>query len=154
MDLGKRWEQIRASHRGQMLAIQGRRQVGKSTVLTTFVENLGAPYLYFTAIKNAAAGMQLELLQLAGAQARTPLPDSDMFTEPATSWTEAFSRLALAARQQLVVVVFDEFPLAVERSATIEGELQAAWDSRFGAPAHPAHPCRFGCGDDEPACRS
>jgi AAA+ ATPase superfamily predicted ATPase len=46
---------VRTSGTGRMLAIRGRRQVGKSRLLTEMVEQAGVPYLFTTAVKNGTA---------------------------------------------------------------------------------------------------
>lgn len=134
-DLGRlqtHLDEVQAHSRGRLLAVQGRRQVGKSTLLTTFAHTCGVPHLYVTAIKNAPMHQQLANLAQAARQSLTPLPDADLlFNAPPTSWTDAFSRIALAAQQGPVVVVLDEFPWAVERCATLEGELQVAFDAHL-----------------------
>ncbi|MGW1102927.1 hypothetical protein [Streptomyces sp. NPDC002540] len=53
-DLERRMLRIRESGTGQLLAVRGRRQVGKSRLFTRFVEQSGLPYLYFSAVKNAS----------------------------------------------------------------------------------------------------
>ncbi|MCP3799067.1 AAA family ATPase [Allokutzneria sp. A3M-2-11 16] len=130
--LHKAAAEVERSGRGQLLAVRGRRQVGKSRLLTHFVEKSGLPYLYFTAVKNAATGQQLEALAADSRTATSPLDDAEaLLAEPARSWTEALSRIALACRSRPSVVVLDEFPWAVEADATLEGTLQNAWDRQL-----------------------
>lgn len=131
-DLSQRLDAVRRSGRGQLLAVQGRRQVGKSTVITAFVEASAVPYVYLTAVKRAPAGHQLAALARATSEARVPFPDAEvLFGAAPATWTEALNRIALVARGGPVIVVIDEFPWAVEQSATLEGELQVAWDTRL-----------------------
>lgn len=116
--------------------MRGRRQVGKSRLLTHFVEQSGLPYLYFTAVKHAAAAQQLTTLAADAQTATTPLADAEtLFVSPAASWAEVLSRIALACRATPSVVVLDEFPWAVETDPTLEGVLQNAWDRQLeGVP--------------------
>ena len=64
-DLTGRLERVAATGRGELLAVHGRRQVGKSTLLTRFTETCGAPHLYTTAVKNGPLHLQLTALAQA-----------------------------------------------------------------------------------------
>lgn len=130
--LQARFEQVSTQRRGRLLALRGRRQVGKSTLVTSFVENAAVPHLYFTGIKGAPPHAQLEAFTAAAHTARTPLAQTELiFSGAPAGWTEAFARVALAAAHGPVVIVLDEFPWAVEKSPSLEGELQIAWDQRL-----------------------
>ena len=121
--------EVRRTGRGRMVAIRGRRQSGKSRLVTEFVESAGVPYLFTTAVKNASPGVQLETVMQDLDASRAPLPQRDVaFAAPATSWADLFARLSLAVGDQEAVVVLDEFPWAVEADDTLEGVLQNAWD--------------------------
>lgn len=122
-------EEVRRTGRGRMLAIRGRRQSGKSRLLTEWVEKADVPYLFTTAVKNANPAVQLAGAMDDLATARTPLPQRDVaFAAPATSWADLFARLPLAMADQAAVIVLDEYPWAVETDDTLEGVLQNAWD--------------------------
>lgn len=125
-------DEITASGRGRLLAVRGRRQVGKSRLVTQFVDGAGVPYVYFTAIKNAAVDQQLAAFQADLSQSRHPIPEAEtLFAAPAAHWTDLFGRLQLAAQRGPVVVVIDEAPWAIEADSTFEGRLQKAWDTRL-----------------------
>ncbi|SDU26915.1 ATP-binding protein [Jiangella alkaliphila] len=121
--------QVTATGRGRMLDVRGRRQVGKSRLLTHFVETRNRPYLYTTAVKNASAHAHLAGLTRDALAATTPLPEASVvFASPPASWDEFFGRLRLSLERSPAVVVVDEFPWAVEADPTLEGTLQNAWD--------------------------
>ncbi|PZF83596.1 ATP-binding protein [Jiangella anatolica] len=121
--------QVAATGRGRMLAVRGRRQVGKSRLLTHFVETCGRPYLYTTAVKNASPGAQLAALTRDVLASTTPLPEVPvLFASPPGSWDEFFGRLRLTLQGSPAVVVIDEFPWAAQADPTLEGTLQNAWD--------------------------
>jgi uncharacterized protein len=129
--LGQLTDDLSGGH-GQMLTVRGRRQAGKSRLLTHFTEASGLPYLYFSAVKNAPTGQQLATLVSDAATATRRLPDLDgLFSSRPTSWHEAFSRIAMACRTTPSVVVLEEFPWAVEADRTLEGTLQNAWDRQL-----------------------
>jgi hypothetical protein len=122
-------DQARSSGQGRMLTVRGRRQTGKSRLLTELVETSGVPYLFTTAIKNAAAPVQLNQVASDLHAARVPLPELDAaFAVPPASWSDLFARLPLAIGDGAAIVVLDEFPWATQTDLTLEGVLQSAWD--------------------------
>jgi len=122
--------EVNTTGKGRILAMRGRRQVGKSTAVTAFVEQVDTPHAYFTGVKLAPMHRQLAALAEAFRVSRHPIPDVHLlFDTPPSTWREAFNRWALAARKAPVIVVLDEFPWAVDADPSLEGELQAAWDT-------------------------
>src|SRR5450759_3538048 len=122
--------EVRKTGKGRILAVRGRRQVGKSTTVAAFVEQGDTPHAYFTGVKSAPMHRQLESLAEAFLGSRHPVADMHLlFDTPPTTWREAFNRWALAARNAPLIVVLDEFPWAVEPDPSLEGELQVAWDT-------------------------
>jgi AAA+ ATPase superfamily predicted ATPase len=122
-------DRVREDATGRLLAIRGRRQVGKSRLLTEMVEQSGVPYLYTTAAKHAPTGRQLEQAMTDLRAARHPLPAlGNAFAAPATTWADLLARLPLAFDGQPAIVILDEFPWAVESDASLDGVLQGAWD--------------------------
>lgn len=125
-------DRVRRSGQGRMLTVRGRRQTGKSRLLTEFVETAGVPYLFTTAIKNAAVPMQLDQVSSDLHESRVPLPGVDAaFAASPTSWADFFARLPLAVTDGPAIVVMDEFPWATLTDPTLEGVLQNAWDRRL-----------------------
>jgi uncharacterized protein len=127
--LGRFATDVASGGSGKLLTVRGRRQVGKSRLLTHFTEHSGLAYLYFSAVKNASTGQQLAALAADAATATRPLADLDvLFAGPPGSWSEVFSKVAVSCRSAPGIVVLDEFPWAVEADPTLEGTLQNAWD--------------------------
>lgn len=122
---------VTASGSGRMLSVRGRRQVGKSRLITEFVERRTEPYVYFTAIKKATPNQQLTALREEVHASSRPLENaSQLFTSPPADWSDALTKLRLAAALtgRPVIVVLDEIPWAVDSDETLEGRLQNAWD--------------------------
>jgi uncharacterized protein len=120
---------VQTAGTGRIIAIRGRRQVGKSRLLTEMVERSGVPYLFTTAVKNGAPAMQLEQAMADLRTSRRPLPAADTaFAAAASNWTDLFARLPIALDGQPAIVVLDEFPWATETDDTLEAVLQNAWD--------------------------
>ncbi len=114
---------------GRIVAMRGRRQVGKSTVVERFTEQATVPCVFVTGVYGIATARQLADATSALRETRVPLPDLETLTvTPAASWREWLGRIAVAARSGPVVVVLDEFPWMAAADASLEGELQAVWD--------------------------
>ncbi|WP_407319715.1 DUF234 domain-containing protein [Isoptericola halotolerans] len=120
---------VRRRGTGRIVALRGRRQVGKSTLVESFIESIDVPSVFVPGVYGSALSRQLHDATRAISESRRPLPDAELLTQsPATSWREWFGRLAVAARSGPVVAVLDEFPWMVDGDPTLEGELQAQWD--------------------------
>lgn len=127
--LSRHLHDVQQQRSGRMIAVRGRRQVGKSTVIERFVQSSGTPYVFVTAVHQAPARRQLEDATLALTESLNPLPDATLLAQsPAGSWREWLGRLAIAARSGPVVAVLDEFPWLTAADPALEGELQVAWD--------------------------
>lgn len=114
---------------GRIVALRGRRQVGKSTVVERFVESAGLPSAFIPGVYGSSLARQLDDATRAILESRRPLPDAELITHaPAASWRDWFGRLAIAARSGPVIAVLDEFPWMTAGDPTLEGELQAQWD--------------------------
>src|SRR5690348_2392124 len=62
---------------GRLLSIRGRRQAGKSRLVTEFADRSGLPQLFFTASRLASP--REELTRLASEACRSSLPGAAMF---------------------------------------------------------------------------
>ncbi|MCA5894206.1 hypothetical protein LEP48_12730 [Isoptericola sp. NEAU-Y5] len=114
---------------GRIVAIRGRRQVGKSTVVERFVASTSVPSVFVPGVYGSPLQRQLDDATRAIVDSQRPLPDAELLTEtPAVTWRDWFARLAVAARSGPVIAVLDEFPWMVHGDPTLEGELQAQWD--------------------------
>ena len=111
---------------GRCLLVRGRRRVGKSRLVETFVDSTGAPTVYFTASKQGS-----KELELFGAEVMaSDLPEAGLFVgvRPGT-WDAALRLLAQALPDdQGSIVVVDEFPYLLEHDPTIEATFQKQWD--------------------------
>ena len=111
------------------MALRGRRQVGKSTVVERFVESAGIPSVFVPGVYGSSLTRQLDDATQAIVDSRHPLPDAELITHaPAASWRDWFGRIAIAARSGPVIAVLDEFPWMAAGDPALEGELQAQWD--------------------------
>ena len=128
-ELAARYERVAVERRGLMVAVRGRRQVGKSRLYTEFVHQRRVPHVFYTAVKNAPLAVQMEAFWRDTREAVPGLSEVDqLFADVPQNWTAVFTRLRLAAGTGPIVVILDEFPWACEMAPALEGELQNAWD--------------------------
>lgn len=124
---------VATSGAGRLIAMRGRRQVGKSTLTEQFVREVGLPHVFVSGVYQAPLAQQLADATTALLESSRPLPDADLLAgTPARSWREWLGRLALAARSGPIVVVLDEFPWLLAGDRALEGELQRQWDRDLG----------------------
>ena len=122
------------SKRAELLALYGRRRVGKTHLVRNFFQPRSGTYLEVVGTRNAPAALQRRHFReaaeasLAGGQL---LPDF-------RSWDDAFSYLARAVERRArarpdepIVLFFDELPwLATPRSRLLES-LDYYWNARL-----------------------
>jgi AAA+ ATPase superfamily predicted ATPase len=112
---------------GRLLAVRGRRQVGKSTLVERFIAGSDVASVFFVASRQSA---ERELDLFTEAVAETSLRVAATAREGGlTSWEAALSLLAAEATpERPLVLVFDEFPYLMQSVPAIEGVLQKLWD--------------------------
>lgn len=118
---------------GRFVALRGRRQVGKSRLLTEWLRRKDCPTLYYQALDKPA---EQELASFTSAVARSNLRTLPSIASTGAvwpTWASAFEALAVAAApggapSAPMVVVFDEFPYLTANDPSLEATLQAAWD--------------------------
>ena len=134
-DMQRLWRHLDAvtvDGHGRLLSIRGRRQAGKSRLVTEFADRTGLPQLFFTASRLASP--REELGRLAAEAARSSLPGASMFDGVTPdSWAAVMRLIAAALPDGPAIVVFDEFPWMCQSSPALEGMLQVAWDRTLEA---------------------
>jgi len=124
---------VKETGRGALLAMRGRRRVGKSRLAEEFAQNAGCPYVYFTAVQQPG---EAELSRFVEELARSNAPraaDVAAGLRP-QSWEAALELAAegSSAEQPLILVV-DELPYLVAKDPSIEAVLQKVWDRSLQA---------------------
>lgn len=114
------------SGQGILVAMRGRRQVGKSRLVGEFVERTGVPAVFFAASRQPAPAelaLFLEAARTGGVSSVAAVP-----ADTVGSW-EAALLLATsdAAPGHPVIVVIDELPYLAESEPAIEAILQKVW---------------------------
>ncbi|GHH82331.1 ATP-binding protein [Streptomyces capitiformicae] len=127
--LRKRLDRVTTDGAGVAVAIRGRRQVGKSRLVQEFCDQVGRPYVFFTATKGASP---LEGIADFMAELReSSLPtDPELVPKSApTNWPDTLRALAaVLPADSPSIVVIDELPWLAEQDPVFDGALQTAWD--------------------------
>jgi AAA+ ATPase superfamily predicted ATPase len=111
-----------ASGKFEFAVLYGRRRIGKSTLLTRFLE--GKRGIYWTAVETDTE-RNLALFSKA------VLAASGLNTEGTfASWEAAFDQVASLASERLVLVI-DEYPYLAESNRSISSILQLYCDTHF-----------------------
>lgn len=128
-ELRRHLDEVVTSRVGRILALRGRRQVGKSTAVGRFVEASKVAYVFVSGVRRAPSGLQLQFADEALLESRSRLADAELLASSrSATWRDWLGKVALAAREGPVIAVLDEFPWIAESDPTLEGLLQAQWD--------------------------
>jgi uncharacterized protein len=129
--LGKRLREVRRSGNGALLAMRGRRRVGKSRLVEEFAQSAGCPCVFYTAVQEEG---EAELERFTRAIERSEAPRaSDVAAGLRPETWEAALALATegATRSKPVILVIDELPYLAAKEPSIEAVLQMVWDRSF-----------------------
>lgn len=117
------WEAPRAS----FLVLYGRRRIGKTSLLTHWINQTGHKALYWVAEPTTPAKQLRSFSQAlyAFANPTASLPSDDFSY---ASWRRAFEEVARLAEAERMALFLDEFTYLLEAEPGIAGTLQNAWD--------------------------
>lgn len=119
---------VRETGTGRLVSVRGRRQVGKSRLVTELVSHAGLPSFWHSASRQATVTEDLSRFS-ADARTDSDLPDRDLVADVAFSaWEPALRALATALPDTPTIVVIDELPWLWERDPGFDGALQKVWD--------------------------
>ncbi len=113
-----------ASDRFEMAIVYGRRRIGKTFLISRFIED--KPALFFTA-QEVNDRTNLDLFTRRVCEFFNLPTDGLQFR----SWDGAFEFIAERAKEQRVVLALDEFPYACAANTALPSILQIAIDHRF-----------------------
>ena len=120
---------MKRSGQGALIAIRGRRRVGKSRLVEEFAKTAGCPCVFYTAVQEEG---ETELRRFTRAIERSEVPrsaDVQRGLRP-ESWEAALTLVAEGAtKARPVILVIDEFPYLAAKEPSIEAVLQLVWDS-------------------------
>lgn len=110
----------------QLLVLYGRRRVGKTALLTHWLQTRQAHVLYWSAAPTSAAAQLRSFSQAVYNFANPELPAPASFSY--ATWEQAWSQVASLARLRRLVLFLDEFTYLLQVEPGIAGQLQNLWD--------------------------
>lgn len=117
-------EKLYGKDKFQLVVLYGRRRVGKTTLISKFIE--GKPAIFYTAQE---ANDKMNLAELSKKIYRFfDIPET---TGAFQSWNDAFAFLAEKAKQQRFILAFDEFPYAAYENRALRSILQNVIDHQL-----------------------
>jgi len=108
----------------QMIVIYGRRRIGKTTLISKFIEN--KPAIFFQA-QEANDKMNIELFSKKIFEFFNIPPSLPYFK----SWNDAFEYLSYKAVNERFIIALDEFPYAVQENKSLKSILQNIIDTKL-----------------------
>jgi uncharacterized protein len=108
----------------QFLVVYGRRRIGKTTLLSHWIDRHGAKTSAYWVAHRTTSDVLLRGFSDTIASLLPARPQGIVFAD----WNAALQQIFVLARQQRLVVVFDEFPYLVESVPEIPTLLQKLWD--------------------------
>ncbi len=122
-------QQLWEAERPELLILYGRRRVGKTRLLTHWIETSQARALYWVAEPTSAFDQLRAFSQALYNFANPRLPAPDNFSY--ASWAQAFQQMASLAQSSRLAVVIDEFTYLLAAESGLAGILQNTWDHLF-----------------------
>jgi AAA+ ATPase superfamily predicted ATPase len=110
----------------QFLVLYGRRRIGKTALLSHWIERTENRALYWVATPSSPLTQLRSFSQAVYNAANPDAPAPDDFTY--TTWEQAGRQVANLARTERLAVFIDEFTYLLEVTPEIAGMLQNLWD--------------------------
>jgi AAA+ ATPase superfamily predicted ATPase len=117
---------LRAIYRrkgAQLVAVYGRRRIGKTSLLVHWLGEVKARAVYWVAHRSTS-----QVLLASFSQALAPLTGTGDAGLTFSSWQAALEGAARLAAKAPLVLVIDELPYLLESVPSFATVLQAAWD--------------------------
>lgn len=126
--LDRRLAEAKRSGRGALIAMRGRRRVGKSRLVEEFAQASGCPCVFYTAVQEEGEtelGRFTRTIERSGAPRAADIA-SGLRPE---NWETALALAAEGAtKARPLILVIDEFPYLAAKEPSIEAILQLVWD--------------------------
>ena len=110
----------------RFLVLYGRRRVGKTSLISAWLERSNARALYWVASPTSATGQLRSFSQALYEFANPNVPFGSDFMY--TTWEQAWREVANLARAGRLALFIDEFTYLLEVTPGIAGQLQNFWD--------------------------
>ncbi len=113
------------SGKAELVIIYGRRRIGKTEIIRKFLDNKDGIYFLGRLESPNESIKRFNILLLEFFK------DTKLATRMLQNWDEIFDYLAEKSQKRRLIVVFDEFPLIIEKFPEIISILQDKWDNRL-----------------------
>jgi len=114
------------SHKPHLFIVYGRRRVGKTELLRSFIRN--KPHIYYMADQRT----EREQLELFSTRMAEYFDDPVLKEQPMKNWDLVFTYIAKNLRKQSrLIIVFDEFPYLAEVNPALPSIIQRHWDEQI-----------------------
>jgi uncharacterized protein len=112
-----------------LLILSGRRRVGKTRLLTHWLQQNPGSGLYWVAEPTSALTQLRSFSQalMAFVDPDSPIPADFAFT----TWEQALSQLALFSQNRRIAIFIDEITYLIDVDPDFVGTLQKVWDHRL-----------------------
>ncbi len=117
------------SNHAEFLILFGRRQVGKTALITQWVEQTGNRSLYWSANNGTAFGQLPSFSQTVYnlGHPNCPAPASFAYL----TWEQAWEEIIRLAEKDRLALFIDDFTNLLDTTPSIAGKLQNFWDHHF-----------------------
>ena len=119
-------DQLWHSPHAEFLILYGRRRVGKTALLSEWIQHFSPRALYWVASPTSAATLLRSFSQALYNFSNPGAPAPATFTY--ATWEQAFSQVASLAERERLALFIDEFTYLLEVFPGIAGQLQNLWD--------------------------
>lgn len=124
-----RLDKVYRASSGQMMVIYGRRRVGKTALLSHWLDTRGYKSVFWTADRISPT---VQLRGFSHALRRFAAPDAEIPAEFSYgSWENALLEVEQLSKHERLVVVLDEFTYLIEADPALPSILQRLWDHRL-----------------------
>ncbi len=124
-------DRLMRADRPSFVLVYGRRRVGKTSLLQHWAAHSGWPSFYWIAPRSATPdSLRTDLIREFWRWAADPGVDVEAAPRY-ESWLDVFRAMRRLIGDRRVILIFDEFPWAVESDPSLPSRLQAAWDGLF-----------------------
>ena len=117
------------SNRARFLILYGRRRVGKTVLLTHWIQETGRRALYWVASPDSALAQLRSFSQAVYNFGNPEAPAPESFTY--ASWEQAWQEVARLTEQERLALFIDEFTYLLEVTPSLASHLQQFWDHVF-----------------------
>ncbi|MEM3404506.1 MAG: ATP-binding protein [Nitrososphaeria archaeon] len=113
------------SNSSEFIVIYGRRRIGKTELVATFIK--GKPAVYFLADRRPEKDLLQELKEKMGQA----LNDESFLKLEVKGWLELFDEFLKWWKEGKIIIVIDEFPTLIEGNKAIPSIFQKIWDTKL-----------------------